>query len=50
MNIMAVRRDRRVAYVNKLKRAECARNAKRAVVHPGIFLKRPKSIRKCVDI
>jgi len=47
---MAVRHDRHVACVNKLMKDEWARKAKEAVVHPGIFLKRLKSIRKCFVI
>jgi hypothetical protein len=42
--------DRHVACVNKLMKEEWARKAKNDAVHPGIFLKRLKSIRKFFGI
>jgi hypothetical protein len=43
---MAVRHDRHVACLSKLMKDAWVKMAKEAVVHPGIFLKRLKSIRK----
>jgi hypothetical protein len=43
---MAVGHYRHVACTNKLVKDAWAKEAKEAVVHPGIFLKRIKSIRK----